>query len=112
MTFFFSGPKAPPDNVTAVSNTFSTISVSWEPVPEEKRDGKIIIYEVKVMKNVNGSWEIQTRSFTPNRTAVIQNLTMFVTYSVQVRAGTRIGLGNYSDPIYLMTLETGTAFKK
>ena len=84
-------------------------------MPEDKRHGKIIEYEVEVikqMKHVSGGSQYQTRVFTANRTAVIQNLTMFVNYSVQVRAYTRIGHGDYSDQKTLMTLETGTTFRK
>ena len=81
-------------------------------MPKDKRYGKIIKYEVEVEKHVSGGWQDQTRVFTANRTAVIQNLTMFVNYSIQVRAYTRIGHGDYSDRKTLMTHETGTTFRK
>ena len=108
-----SEPDAPPENVTAVSKTFSSIDVSWEPVPEAKQNGNITEYEVEVWKNVSGVRENQTIVPTENVSVVVQNLTMFVEYWIAVRAYTRKGPGPYSKPpVTLMTLETGNAFRK
>ena len=106
-------PEAAPQNVTAVSNTFSSIEVSWEPVPEAKQNGNITEYEVSVWTIVGGQWKSKLNIFTGNLKAVIQNLTMLVKYRIAVRAYTRKGPGNYSHPPEtLMTLETGNAFRK
>jgi len=106
-------PEAAPENVTAVSRTFSSINVSWKPVPKARQNGIITRYEVNVSrKEDSGKWENQTNVFTKNLSAVIQNLTMFVMYRIEVRASTRKGPGNYSLPKMLMTLETGNASRK
>lgn len=104
-------PDAAPENVSAVSTTFSSINVSWEPVPKAEQNGIITEYEVNVSK-VSGGLESQTNIFTKNLSAVIQNLTMLVMYRIEVRAHTRKGPGEYSPPKKLMTLETGNAFRK
>ena len=101
-TYVFSAPKAPPHNVKAVSETFSSIKVSWEPVPEEDQDGIIIQYQVEIEKWENGNVN------TSNRTIQVTGLEMFVEYRVRVRAFTRIGPGPFSDPrIHITTKETG-----
>ena len=105
-----SEPDAAPENVTAISNTFSSIDVSWKPVPKEKQNGYITNYEVGVWKVVSGKWKVDHVISTENLNVVVQNLTMFVKYWIAVRAYTRKGPGNNSKPIKLMTLETGNAF--
>ena len=107
-----SEPDAAPENVTAVSNTFSSIDVSWKPVPMAKQNGNITKYEVAVRKNVSGGWKNHTNIFTKNLSVVVQNLTMLVKYEIAVRAYTRKGPGPFSEPKMLMTLETGNAFGK
>ena len=108
-----SEPDAAPENVTAVSKTFSSIDVSWEPVPKAKQNGNITKYEVDVWKNVSGVRENQTIVRTENVSVVVQNLTMLVEYWIAVRAHTRKGPGPYSKPpVKRMTLETGNAFRK
>ena len=108
-----SEPDAAPENVTAVSKTFSSIDVSWEPVPKAKQNGIITKYEVEVRKevNVSGVWDYHANISTENLSVVVQNLTMFVKYGIAVRAYTSKGPGNHSDPPKtLMTLETGNTF--
>lgn len=102
-----------PENVIAVSETFSSIDVSWKPVPKAKQNGIIIKYEVEVWKevNVSGEWDYHANISTENLSVVVQNLTMFVKYGIAVRAYTSKGPGNHSDPPEtLMTLETGNTF--
>lgn len=102
-----------PENVTAVSKTFSSIDVSWKPVPKAKQNGIITKYEVEVWKevNVSGEWYYHASISTENLSVVVQNLTMFVKYGIAVRAYTSKGPGNHSvPPKTLMTLETGNTF--
>lgn len=41
---FLLAPSSPPVNVTVVAHDSTTISVAWQPVPKEYRNGKIIGY--------------------------------------------------------------------
>lgn len=100
-----------PENVIAVSETFSSIDVSWKPVPKAKQNGIITKYEVEVWKEVSGVRDYHANISTKNFSVVVQNLTMFVKYGIAVRAYTSKGPGNHSDPPKtLMTLETGNTF--
>ena len=99
---FLAEPKEAPQNVSASSETFDSINVTWREVPEEKRDGIIILYEVNI---TDGSFSKSNK--TSNLTIEIQGLEMFKMYSVTVGAFTRIGPGPFSDPTELETKEEG-----
>lgn len=109
-TFFACISSVPrePVNLTAESKTFSSIHVFWKPVPEKLWFGKIIKYQVMVRQP---PYNVSLVNYTTNELeANISNLEMFVKYGVAVRAFTRIGPGDESEPIYLTTRETGTIF--
>ncbi|XP_027035835.1 protein sidekick-2-like [Pocillopora damicornis] len=100
-------PQAPPENVTAVAVNGSSIRVSWGPVPKDKRNGIITRYRVqfgsRTLKNVtNGTRQVRE---TQN-SVVIGDLEMFVTYSFRVQACTKIGRGNFSEPVNQTTTQT------
>ena len=99
---FLAAPKEAPQNVSAVTETFDSINVTWRQVPEEKRDGKIILYQVRVFSD--SSYKFHN---TSDRAIKIHGLEMFKMYSVQVRAFTRIGPGPLSDSTELKTKEEG-----
>ena len=99
---FLAEPKEAPQNVSAVSETFDSINVTWRKVPEEKRDGIIILYEVNI---TDGSFSKSNK--TRDLTIEIQGLEMFKMYSVTVRAFTTIGPGPFSNSTKLKTKEEG-----
>ena len=99
---FLAEPKEAPQNVSAVSETFDSINVTWREVPEEKRDGIIILYEVNI---THGSFSKSNK--TSDLTIEIQGLEMFKMYWVTVRAFTRIGPGPFSNSTKLKTKEEG-----
>ena len=101
---FLAAPKEAPQNVSAVSETFDSINVTWREVPEEKRDGIIILYQVMVFSNSSYKFHNTTES---NRAIKIHGLEMFKMYEVEVRAFTRIGPGPFSDSRELKTKEEG-----
>ena len=100
---FLAAPKEAPQNVSAVSETFDSIKVTWRPVPEEKRDGIIILYQVKVSSDSH----LDKFHNTSNLTIEIHGLEMLKMYTVVVQAFTRIGPGRFSDPRELETKEEG-----
>ena len=101
---FLAEPKEAPQNVSAVSETFDSINVTWREVPEDKRDGIIILYQVMVFSNSSYKFHNTTES---NRAIKIHGLEMFKMYEVEVRAFTRIGPGRFSDSRELKTKEEG-----
>ena len=102
---FLAAPKEAPQNVSAVSETFDSIKVTWRPVPEEKRDGIIILYQVKVSSD--SPFDKFQFHNTSNLTIEIHGLEMLTMYKVVVQAFTRIGPGRFSDHRELETKEEG-----
>ncbi|XP_063153847.1 receptor-type tyrosine-protein phosphatase F isoform X2 [Candoia aspera] len=102
-----STPSAPPQEVTCVSISSTTIRVSWVPPPAQSRNGVITQYSIAyqavegedstkhVVKGIgheHSSWEIT-------------NLEKWTEYKVWVRAHTDVGPGPESIPVSVRTDE-------
>ncbi|XP_068752561.1 protein sidekick-2-like [Montipora capricornis] len=89
------GVPSPPVNVRTRSWSLSSVRVSWDEVPVDDRNGNITGYIVELR---NGSGLIRNRTVDGenNRTAVLDDLEMFVTYNISVRAKTKAGPGHPS----------------
>ena len=104
MSFFFSEPGAPPDNVRAWNTSSTSISVKWDEVPVDKQHGEILRYTVRY-------W--MTEEDAPGAKAVIssirevelKNLVKYKYYSTSVSAATVKGDGPASDPVHVRTDE-------
>ncbi|XP_028402297.1 uncharacterized protein LOC114525264 [Dendronephthya gigantea] len=87
-------PDGPPLNVKVISESSSSLSVTWDPPEEEKRNGVIISYTVCVLQSRN---EPCLQTFTMGaRKWVISNLNPLTKYYVRVLAITSVGQGSYS----------------
>ena len=102
--FLFSVPS-PPVNVRTRSWSLSSVRVSWDEVPVDDGNGNITGYIVELR---NGSCLIENRTVDGdnNRTAVLDDLEMFVTYNISVRAKTKAGPGRPSSPVNATTNQT------
>ncbi len=94
----------------ATATSPRSISVIWENVFEIEQNGIITMYEVlyQPLETFNGT--IRTQSIiTPTAVmiVVLQDLEEYVSYTISVRAYTRVGAGNYSSGIIISTLEDG-----
>ncbi|XP_068752557.1 protein sidekick-1-like isoform X3 [Montipora capricornis] len=96
---------SPPVNVRTRSWTLSSVRVSWDEVPVDDRNGNITGYIVELR---NGSCLIRNRTVDGenNRTAVLDDLEMFVTYNIRVRAKTKAAPGQPSSPVNATTNQT------
>ena len=101
-------PASPPENVTAIANSSTTIAVMWDEVLPIDQNGVITMYEVMYIpqKDFGGAIGPVTTIILAQST-VLLNLQEFVNYSISVRAYTSIGEGPYSTPIFVLTLEDG-----
>ncbi|XP_068752556.1 protein sidekick-2-like isoform X2 [Montipora capricornis] len=99
------GVPSPPVNVRTRSWTLSSVRVSWDEVPVDDRNGNITGYIVELR---NGSCLIRNRTVDGenNRTAVLDDLEMFVTYNIRVRAKTKAAPGQPSSPVNATTNQT------
>ena len=96
-------PSVPPQNLRLVAITATSVTLNWQPPPEEDRNGLIRLYYVFVTELESG------RAFTLNSSAtnhVVENLHPFYTYNFSVAALT-VAASPASDTITLQTSEAG-----
>ena len=101
-------PATPPENVTVVVNSSTTIEVRWDIVPPIDQNGIITVYEVmyQPLETFNGNISTQTMNVSGTEMSVfLIELQEFVNYTISVRAYTGVGAGPYSDEVIVMTLE-------
>ena len=101
-------PATPPENVTMLVNSSTTIEVTWDMVPPINQNGIITMYDVmyQPLETFNGSISTQTINVSRTEKSVfLMDLQEFVNYTISVRAYTSVGAGPYSDEVTVMTLE-------
>ena len=79
------------------------MSVAWRTVPCPHQGGSITGYRLRYS---NGT-SIENITGEENREYVLAGLTPFTIYSVQVAAVNDIGIGPYSTPLKVETLQDG-----
>ena len=94
----FEEPSAPPQNITSEKMNETTYKISWNPLPRDKTNGRVIAYEVNQTR-----LSITLTARSASTPSVLQNtsdtfivLTGFSTcsvYNVEVRAYTSAGPG-------------------
>ncbi|XP_028829120.1 protein sidekick-1 isoform X2 [Denticeps clupeoides] len=92
-------PSGAPENVSAEAVSSTRILVTWVSVPEEQKNGHILGY--KVLFKEKGSEQVpQVQVVRGNLTqsVLLQGLSKFILYELQVLAFTRIGDGQPSFP--------------
>ena len=100
-------PSGSPTDVDAVAKSISSINVTWGPVPEFERKGNVTMYEIHVMNSSH--YGVANISVCANNfSVVVDELEMFVTYYVRVRALTAVGFGPWSRNVTVATNQKGT----
>ena len=89
-----------------MNESSTSISVEWEPPPQEFLfgipRGYIIRYEG--FEELNSTELNSTELISFDQTFfILQNLSEFVNYSIEVTAVTGAGEGSYSPPVYVVT---------
>ena len=102
-------PNSPPDNVQALTSSFTAILVTWDPVPEIDRNGIVTQYEVEF--NQSTFADISSSNLITTNGAVLivelQGLEEYTEYTVRVGACTSVGPGPFSVAVVNRTLEDG-----
>ena len=100
-------PSAPPQNLRQVSIAATSITLNWQPPPEENWNGIIRLYFVFITELESGSSFILNSTTTNYR---VESLHPFYTYTFGVAAMT-VAPGSISDNITLQTLEASELIK-
>lgn len=95
-------PSGPPDNITAVALSSTSMIVSWSPPIQQFRNGPILAYNFTVTESSTGL--VVQSSILLTTTATIFSLVPFTTYNFTLSARTSVGYGP-SDTISAITLE-------
>ena len=101
---FLTAPDAPPQNVTAIPESSTSILVSWTPPPLEDQNGILVSYRLNYSSDE--AFAGPDKAFTVNATEttlLVDELEEFVMYSFVVAAETSAGIGPYSDPAVTAT---------
>ena len=94
-------PSAPPDNVTAIEVSTTSVHLNWIPPPTEHHNGAITGYVARVtMANTQESYNISTSNTTE---LSVDSLTPDSEYVFAVAAQTVIGIGPFSGAITQQT---------
>ena len=97
-SFFFAEPSAPPQNITSEKMNETTYKISWNPLPRDKTNGRVIAYEVNQtrLSITRTARSASTPSVLQNTTdtfIVLTGLSSCSVYKVEVRAYTSAGPG-------------------
>ncbi|XP_023290163.1 Down syndrome cell adhesion molecule-like protein Dscam2 [Orussus abietinus] len=102
-------PSAPPQNIACTPLSGQSIQVTWKPPPPDKVHGEIRGYKVLYEAANGAAFELQGSGETRTTHAlntVLQRLSPYTNYTVQVLAYTRAGEGVTSNPVTCTTKET------
>ena len=101
---FITEPNAPPDNVTKLNTSSTSIVVQWDHVPPADQNGVILSYTV-TYRALGDMLEKTELVPAPTRAATLTGLKKYTNYSITVFASTSKGGGNKSAPIIVITDE-------
>ena len=102
--YFLTEPSAPPSNVSAHSESSTSIFVSWGDVPSLDQNGVILSYTVTYRALPSGSSQTKNMTAPANQTT-LTGLNEYTNYSITVFASTSNGGGNKSTAIVVITDE-------
>ncbi|KAE9550691.1 hypothetical protein FO519_006092 [Halicephalobus sp. NKZ332] len=100
-------PAAAPRNVGASARSSSSVMVQWQPPPPEQWNGDILGYHIRYRLSgyTSADWNEKNISNSHARNTLIEPLITWREYEIQVAAYNDRGLGVYSKPIEVTTLE-------
>ena len=89
----------------------SSLSITWEPPEEDKRNGEIVNYTVCISHEENNPcFQEYTTKNMAITIIVITNLNASTKYYVRVLASTKVGRGIYSNSTGRITYEGNSIF--
>lgn len=104
MSFIYTVPTAAPQNVTGEAQSSTEVMLSWEPPPIQDQNGVIRVYVIRVTDLTTGIQRVEYQYLGTNYT--VSSLHPHYRYQFAVAADT-VGVGPYSSPIEIQTLQDG-----
>ena len=103
--FFLSEPSVSPHNITSKKMNETTYRISWNPLPRNTSNGRVIAYEVKQTKLSTTARSVSTPSVLQNTSdtfIVLTDLLSCSVYKVEVRAYTSAGPGVFGSMAHVI----------
>ena len=97
-------PSSPAHNVLAYNITSTSIYLSWDPPPDDQRNGIIVQYSIRIVPPLGGTIVYFNSTAT---SIVVTPLSPYTTYRCSVAAATSMGRGPFSGAIMVQTHEAG-----
>ena len=94
----FSGPSAPPVNVSARNLSSTSILVQWGEVPDTDKNGIILSYTVNYQATLEGNPQQKQVVNASTREVTLTGLKKNTGYKIEVFANTSKGGGKKSEP--------------
>ena len=104
-TFFSAAPAGPPQDVMALTQSPTSILITWSPPLALDRNGIITRYIVKY--NLSSDVEANISTLDNSTQIVVTNLKKYSSYYFTVQAENKIGVGPSSVAVVNTTLEDG-----
>lgn len=100
-------PAAAPRNVVASARSSTSVMVQWQPPPSDQWNGEILGYHIRyrLAGYATADWNEKNISNEHARNSLIEPLITWREYEIQVAAYNDRGLGVYSKPYEVTTLE-------
>ena len=99
-------PSAPPDGIEARNTSTNSLLVLWKKVPHRHQNGIITGYQLKYRENQTSRWHELIINDT-HQQREISSPKNYTWYEISVAGMTKIGVGEYSEPIQVLTDENG-----
>ena len=103
---YYVGPHSPPEHVQSIVTSSKSVIISWEPPAFVDQNGPIVYY-ILVIREQQFNLSDIVLNVTGRTNYTLSSLEEYNTYSYQVAAASRVGVGPYSDPILFTTLQDG-----
>ena len=98
-------PTAPPLNFVATVTGTTSVEFYWQPPPIDDHNGILSYYQLRIVDESFNLTDITVN--TTNLSYITDTLEEYIRYSCQVAAATDIGIGPFSAPIEITTLQKG-----
>lgn len=111
-------PSKGPTNVNAYSFNYTAIRISWDPIDTYSLNGVLLGYKIRCTKTSSlrksenyDDYDSATSMIVYKQVsfsqldALVSGLDGYVDYKIEIAGVTRLGVGVFSSPVYMRTLE-------
>ena len=97
----------PPTGVSATNINGTAFAISWQTLERNDTNGELVAFSVKLVRP-HTSMEILWNVSSSLQNFIASGLKPYANYSITIAAVNRAGVGLYSKPFIIETIEPGT----